>query len=184
MIWLLLPLSLGVVALTVAAANWRYFAGESTPALQSLPTTPSTPSTNPKDLPSLPTPLLKPEDWPQVEKALRQVMDQCGPPLLPLTLLMVHPMESNTSAPMIGQMECLLNWLRSQECVKGVRAPMAEAEGKSALRVLTSLPGQIEIEVDFLTESQEVQTWGLSMAMGAGEHFQFVALRKVAHSGP
>jgi hypothetical protein len=159
-------------------------AGESVPAPQPPPGVQSAPVAAQKNLPSLPAPPLKPEDWPQVEKAVRQAMAQRTPILLPAEMIMLSAPDQQPSAPLVGQMECLLGWLKTQECVKAVRAPTAEAEGLTALLLLTSLPAQVEIEVDFFVEDQEVQSRILTLAVDAGEQFQFVSLRPGSRTGP
>lgn len=182
MIWILLPLTVGAAALTVGVVNGWWSGGEGVPALQPLSI--EAPVAAQKGLPSLPSAPLESGDWPQVEKTVRQAMAQCGPSFSPLPMTTLHTLELPPSAPMMGQMECLLNWLKAQECVKAVRAPLVEAEGKTALRLLTSLPAQVEIEVDFFVADQEAQTRVLILSVDTGEHFQFISLRPGNRKGP
>jgi hypothetical protein len=81
-------------------------------------------------------------------------------------------------------MECLLEWLKAQKCVETVRTPMAEAEGKIALRLLTSLPAQVEVEVGFLVEGQQVEPRMLRLIVDGREQLQFVSLKPGALAGP
>lgn len=179
MIWLLLPLAVG-------AAIWWWPEGQSAPDRPMALTAnlAEAPAETVKDLPSLPTPPLKSDDWPEVEKRVRQAMAQCSPSFSPWAPLQLENLGQQPSPPLVGQMECLLGWLKTQECVKALRTPLAEAEGKTAMRLLTSLPAQVEIEVDFLVENQEVQTQVLTLFLDAGEQFQFVALRRGTRAGP
>ncbi|MBI2503413.1 MAG: hypothetical protein HYW07_09325 [Candidatus Latescibacteria bacterium] len=175
MAWLLLPL-------TVGAVIWWWPAGESVPALQSAPVL--APAEAVKDLPSLPAPPLKSDDWPEIEKAVRQAMAQCAPSFSPWAPLQLETLGQQPPPPLVGQVECLLGWFKVQGGVKALRAPLAEAEGKAALRLLTSLPAQVEIEVDFLVEDQGVQTRVLTLVVDAGEQFEFASLRPGPRAGP
>ena len=184
MVWLLLPLTAG------GLIWWWWPTGErvpvTQPALMVQPVPYSPAQERPKHLLSLPPPPLQPEDWPQVEKTVRQAMAQCAPSNVPGLEYeqLFHPLDQPSSAPLVGQMECLLEWLKAQKCVETVRTPMAEAEGKIALRLLTSLPAQVEVEVDFLVEGQQVEPRVLRLIVDGREQLQFVSLKPGALAGP
>jgi len=68
--------------------------------------------------------------------------------------------------------------------VEAVRTATAEAEGKMALRLLTSLPAQVELQVDFRIEGGQTESRILRLMIDAQEQLQFVSLNSGALTGP
>lgn len=179
MIWLWVPLAVGAVI------YWWPEGDVSSP-------TPPAPAAQ-QELPSLPDTPLAPADWSQLKQAIKKAVARCAhssPSLVSEVLpfreqLQVVPFrEQPHPSPLLGQMDQLLHWLKAQGCVKEVRLPLAEAEGVAALQILPSLPAQVEVEIDFLTEDQGLQTWVLTLYLTSEERMQFAALRRVGRSTP